>query len=276
MAMVKYCFLMDFIVRLSMDTHDPDNIIDNTLSVRRVPTNMALQCFSSAVRQFKHFPFIWITLTLIYITIIFLGVVLPFLGILILSALPLVNGALFIAARLGDQQQSPRLENLMIFDRDSAFKLIIAGIVWSFITLFFSEFFLTLALSEIHSANMTPVVISQHLNSLSSTKWGILMLLFLIYCYLQLAYALLPGLILLNRLTPFTAWRFAISACIHNWKTVLFYFFLLFILALVATLFLGIGWIVLLPVILITHFYLWKALFVASDEIVTSPHLSKE
>lgn len=251
-----------------MNPFESDNVVDKTLIVRRLSANMAIRWFTSAFAQFKAFPFIWITFALIYFSVHLLGLLHPVLHFLSFLVLPLLYAGLFIAANTGDQKQTPHIENLIALNKSAILKLIMVGIVWGFISLLFSEVFIAFALAGFTASQITPENLSQHINSLPLTTVLLLIALLLGLFYLSVAYTLTPGLILFNGLTPFAAWRFAISACLQNWRVMLLYFFILSVFSLLATIPFFLGWIILLPVLILTHFYIWKSIF--GHSVITS------
>lgn len=248
-----------------MNTFKSDTVIDNTLAARRLSAKVAIEWFTSAYTQFKAFPFIWITLALIYAFMGLFALLHPILSFLSFLILPIVNGGLFIAANNGDNQQTPHIEDLIIRDKSVILKLVISGIVWGVISIVFSDGFITLALAGFSVPEVTADNLAQHLNSLSLLTLGMLVFLLIGFSFLSIAYTLTPGLIIYNRLSPLTAWRFAINACLQNWRATLFYLFILSVLGMLASIPFFLGWIILLPVMILTHFYLWKSFFGESN-----------
>jgi uncharacterized membrane protein len=244
-----------------MDMHDKDIVIDNTLESRKLLNGDTLQWLRAAFKQFKAFPFVWITLTLVYLCVYLILIqnnFLAFLGILIT---PVLNGGVFIAAATGDRGVTPRVEQLFSAFKTDAVKLMITGAVWGLISVIFQQFIYAIIFYGVTSESLTAEQLIAHLQSLPPTTGILILGLVWVYIFFSIAYNIIPGLIIFNRLTPTAAYRFAFSACLNNWQPIMLYMLLLIALGLGASLPLLLGWIVLLPIIMITNFYIWRELF---------------
>jgi hypothetical protein len=79
-------------------------------------------------------------------------------------------------------------------------------------------------------------------------------------------YTLVAGLVVFNQLNPLSAYQLALTACFRNWQAILLCMVFIAILSVVATLpfflgWVGLGWLILFSILLITNFYIWKDIF---------------
>jgi uncharacterized membrane protein len=245
-----------------MNIHDKDIVMDNTLESRKLLHNDSIQWIRSAFKQFKAFPFVWITLAIIYVGIAFISLQNELLKFLAVLLMPIFNGGLFIAAATGDRGISPRVEQLFSAFKTDALKLMITGAFWGLISVVFHQFLYAVIFYGIaEPEKLSTEQLFTYFHSLPSTTYLIAAGLLWIFTFLSIAYNVIPGLIIFNRLTPLTAYRFAFSACLRNWQPLMLYMVLLAFLGIIATLPLLLGWIVLLPMVLIINFYIWRELF---------------
>jgi uncharacterized membrane protein len=245
-----------------MNIHDKDIVIDNTLESRKVFNKDSLQWIRAAFMQFKAFPFVWITLTIIYIGILFISLQNTFSKFLIVLLTPIFNGGLFIAAATGARGVSPRIEQLFSAFKTDALRLIIIGAFWGLISAVFQQCLYTVVFyGVVEPEKFSTEELLAYFHSLPSLTYLIAAGLLWLFTFLSMAYSVIPGLVIFNRLPPLIAYRFAFAACLRNWQPLMLYMLVMAVLGIVATLPLLLGWIVLLPMVLIVNFYIWRDLF---------------
>ena len=246
-----------------MSMHDKDTVKDNTLESRKLLATASIHWIRSAFRQFTAFPFVWITLAIMYAGIVFISLQNSILNFLALLLMPVFNGGLFIATATGDQGVSPRIEHLFSAFKTDALKLMITGACWGLILILFHQLLDTVLFYGVTEPNnFSTEQLLNYFHSLPSTRYMLLAGLLWLFTFLNIVYNVIPGLIIFNRLMPFAAYRFAFLACVRNWQAVMLYMVFTALLGIIATLPLLLGWIVLLPIMLITNFYMWRDFFV--------------
>lgn len=246
--------------------HIPEygHVVDTTLSAKKLPATTALYCIKSAYRQFKAYPFLWIVVMLLYIAISLIGqqhFLLQLFSVLVLIAW---QGGVFVMANSIDQGEEPALRQLLQLSQSTIIRLILAQaiwyIMWIFILIVWIAF--TVGTNGTLIESLDNQDISTHLITLYRTlDTFTLFTSIFVFLFFNTAYAWIPGLIIFNKISPSSAIRLALSACLRNWQMVLLYLLIFFGLGILASLPLFLGWLILLPIINITHFYLWKTMF---------------
>jgi hypothetical protein len=254
-----------------MNKHSKERLTNSPPIIHHLPAKAGIHWIYSAWQQFKTFPFTWMTLTVLYGLINFICTQ-PFF---LMVVMPIFSGGLFIAAAAADSGAKPRLRHLLgAFTKAHAPKLIVTAILWFALACTFSLllFFTLLGMGLIEPL-MTYVrtLLSASPASFSLIALAIMLGLYWIIAYLLLAYELILGLIIFNDLSIFMAFRIAFFACLRNWRPLTFYMVVCSILELLSllpllmgwrgSLFVLLSWIILFPILSISHFYMWKHFF---------------
>jgi hypothetical protein len=107
------------------------------------------------------------------------------------------------------------------------------------------------------------------------TEWGIgpgmlgvLLLCLLALCGISMAAWLAPALVMLRGAAPVDALRLSFAACRDNLGALTVYGLVGIFLAILATLFLGIGWLVLLPLAFLSSYAAYRDLFADGTDVV--------
>lgn len=252
--------------------HIPEHghVVDNTLSAKKLPANTALYCIKSAYRQFKAYPFLWIVIMLLYVAILFIGQQHFLLYLFSFVILIAWQGGNFVIANTIDQGKQPELMQLLQLSQSIIIKLILAQVIWYIMWVFILMAWIAFTvgnhatlLESFDTQDISTNLITLY-NTLGTFTFFTSMFVFLFF---STAYAWIPGLIIVNKISPFSAIRLALSACLRNWQMVLLYLLILCGLGFLASIPLFLGWFILLPIINITHFYLWKTTFSSSLNI---------
>ena len=247
-----------------MNTHNEDIVVDDALESRKLLTRDGIQWIRAAFGQFKAFPFIWIALAFGYLLLMLLSMQSVLLSFLSFLFMPIFNGSILMAAATGDNGIMPRIEQLFSAFKTFPLKLVIVGSLWGLISTFFNAIFFAIVPLGLIDPNATVETLLVHFHSLPVSTLMLLGGVLWIFIYLSVAYTLIPGLIIFNRLTPFSAYYFAFSACLRNWRPLMLYMLVMSSLGMLASILLFLGWIVLLPMLMIANFYIWKDLFALS------------
>lgn len=237
-----------------------DIVTDNTLESRKLDADQGIQWLRAAFRQFKAYPFIWLALTAAYLFINFLSVVNQTLSFFSFLISPVINAGLMVAASRGDSKEKPRLGDLLYAFKADAFKLIVVGALWGLIYALFVVAFLRIVAVNMESATALEDIATQ-IRNLSAGRLALLFGVVYIYLFLSIGYAVIPGLIVFDRLRPFPAYHLAFAASLRNWRPIAVYLLIAIIFGMLASMLFFIGWVVFLPVIIIANFYIWKDLF---------------
>lgn len=216
---------------------------------RGVSAGRGWDWIASAWRLFRAAPGVWIGMALLWFVIVVFGGMIPFLGPLATSLLWPVFIAGFVAAsRNCEQHDSCEFTDLFAGFRERFGPLVIVGVITLAISIavFLAVFaVMGIGLFAMMGGNMDPR---------ATMATGLTLLLAILIAsalLLPLAMAawFAPPLVLFNDMASLEAMKASFAGCLKNMLPFIVYGLVLFAAAIVATLPLGLGWLVLGPVL---------------------------
>jgi uncharacterized membrane protein len=228
-----------------------------------------VEWWRSGWRLFLASPWIWLAIMLVGIVIMFVLGIIPFVGQLASTLLyPILGAGMLVGARALDRGGELKIEHLFACFSDKAVPLIIV------VLLYFAGWFLIWLVAV---ALLIGVIGFDTLASLLSgdpaeagvalmSAFGVGSLIVILLAVLAsapliMAYWFAPALVLFRGDEPIKAMKTSFAACMRNVPPFLVYGLLGIVFAVVATIPLGLGWLVLIPVYAATIYTSYKDIF---------------
>jgi hypothetical protein len=233
------------------------------IAPRSVGVERAVAWWSGAWQLFTRAPGMWIVLTLVMIVLfIVLGLV-PILGGLAVSVLaaPLAGGWI-LAARKVDSGGALEVGDLFAGFKDKLVPLLVIGVL---------ILVASIAIGLIGAAIGLGAVAGIAAGSAADSGGGVfaavgiglvaLCVVLLLAVIVGMAVWYAPALVVLRNVEPVDAIKLSFAACLKNVVPFLVFGVLYLVAAIVASIPFGLGWIVLLPVLMLTIYVSHKEVF---------------
>lgn len=241
---------------------------------RTVDPGRGLTWVSQAWQMFKDAPGSWVACFLIFLIIMFVLAIIPLLGNIAGALLsPMLVGGLMMGCREMSRNEELTVAHLFAGFKDKSGPLLTLGLL---------EFGISLVMMVIAAAIVFTTVGAMFLgvlmgNSLESGAtlepgfWigALVLMLVLVALFIPVSMAVwfAPALVALDGVDPLTALKWSFFACSKNIGSFLVYSLVMIVLAIVATIPLGLGWLILGPVIIASVYTAYREVFFAQ-----SPH----
>lgn len=242
------------------------------MKMRVVPASHGWLWIKKAFALFRKSPLIWVALS---VSVILIGAMLgliPFLGSLIFQLIaPALTAGLMIGCRAQQQGEELEIAHLFAGFKSHGAQLVTVGgiyltgmlIIAAIVGLVGGEPLIramtsghadaeTVAASGMAGMSMLPVLI------------GLTLLLPLL-----MAYWFAPALIVFGNLRPVDAMKTSLAASIHNFAAFLIYGVVVFVLFILATLPVMLGFLVMIPLAFISYYTAYEDVF--ADEEINLP-----
>lgn len=233
------------------------------LEPRMVDAGRGLAWWSEAWPLFTRAAGMWVVLAVLLIVIFFVIGLIPLLGGLALSlAAPVFAGGLIMAARKVDAGGAPEIGDLFAGFRDKLGPLLTLGALLLVASLLIAGVGMVLGLGAFMGVFAGGV--SQSSGSIfAGLGTGALALLVMLALGLVVAMAFwfAPALVVLRNVEPIPALKASLDASMKNIGPMLLYGVLYIVAAIVASIPFGLGWIVLLPLLLLTAYTSYRDVF---------------
>ena len=235
---------------------------------RRVNAGRGLSWIGDAWRMFKDAPGSWVACFLIFMLIMFVLAIIPLLGNIAGALLsPLLIGGLMIGCRELERNEELTVAHLFAGFKEKSGPLFILGLL---------EFGLSLVVMLVAAgiilltvgAMFMGVLMGQPLDpgvTLTPGFWlGVLVVLAVIlalFIPVTMAVWFAPALVALDGVEPLTALKWSFFACLKNIGSFLVYGLVILVLAIVASIPLGLGWLLLGPVVIASVYTAYRDIF---------------
>lgn len=232
-------------------------------TARGVDAGRGVNWWTEGWALFTKNPGMWIALGLILILIYIVLAFIPLLGSLVASALiPVFIGSWLIAARKVEAGGALEVGDLFTAFKDKLTPLIVLGLLLLAATLViglvagalgFGAAMGIAAGGAAHSAG----------GMMAAAGTGMLAVLVALLLGLVVGMAIwfAPALVVFNGIAPVDALKASFAACLKNVMPFLVYGAIYIVAAIVASITFGLGWIVLLPLVLLTEYVSYKDVF---------------
>ena len=229
---------------------------------RAVAAGNAVQWIASGWRLFRRQPFIWVLLTIVFGLIVIGLSVIPFIGQLALVLVgPVFVGGLMLGCLKVDRGEELELADLFAgFRRKTGSLITIALIGFALLVAVAVTVMLLTGASALFAtfSGADPAML------MTSGTLLVFLLIMALTIPINMALWFAPALVLLQDQSPTAAIMQSFRACLKNIIPFLLYGVLLFVLAFVASIPLGLGWLVLGPVVIGSIYAAYRDIFLAS------------
>ena len=235
---------------------------------RRADAGRGLAWIGEAWRMFKEAPGSWVACFVVFLIIMFVLAIIPLLGNIAGALLsPMLIGGLMIGCRELERSEELTVAHLFAGFKEKSGPLLTLGLM---------EFGLSLIVMIVAAAIIFATAGAMFLGillgqspepgaTLAPGFWmGAAMLILVIvalFIPVSMAVWFAPALVALDGIEPWTALKWSFFACLKNIGSFLVYGLAMFGLAIVAFIPLGLGWLVLGPVIIASVYTAYRDIF---------------
>jgi uncharacterized membrane protein len=234
-----------------------------------VPAGHGTGWWQSAWRLFVTDPVAWLVITIVYIVIMMVLSVIPFLGQIAVSLLhPVFAGGIILGCRAQDRGDKLSVQHLFAGFNEKLGPLIVVALLnlagWFVV----GCVTLAVALAALGGGFVAAMVSGDAmqmgvtmLSTMGLTALLVVLVGVLLAVPLLMAFWFAPALVVLRGDEPFAAMKTSFRACMRNIPPFLVYGLLGILFAILATIPLGLGFIVLIPVGMATVYTSYKEIF---------------
>jgi uncharacterized membrane protein len=237
--------------------------IEGLAEPRLVDAGRGLSWWTEAWPLFTKCAGIWIVMTLMLIVIFIVLSLIPLVGGLAISLLlPVFAGGWMLAARKVDAGGNAEIADLFSGFRDKLSPLLVLGALMLAASLVITLVAVLLGAGAILGV-ITGVALGSGDGAMAGLGAGMLGLLVAVALSLVVTMAIwfAPALVVLRNVAPVEAMKASFAACLKNTVPLLVYSVLYLVAAIVASIPFGLGWIVLMPVLMLTLYVSYKDIF---------------
>ena len=221
---------------------------------------------STAWDLFKRAPGIWIALIVIYLVLAVVLGFIPMVGQLALTLLgPVFMGGILLGCKALDDGKALRIEHLFAGFQSKLGPLITLGAVYlgGLILIGILVFGIGAMLLGINVlANLGSGAMGMNAGSAITSVLLLSCLAMLLILPLGMAMWFAPALVVFHDMPPIAAMRSSLFASTKNVLSMLIYGLILMVLAIVATIPLGLGWLILMPVLMASSYTAYRDIYV--------------
>jgi uncharacterized membrane protein len=249
---------------------DPERPIEDG---RRVSSGRGGAWISEAWRMFKDAPGSWVACFLIFVIIMIVLAIIPILGNIVGALIsPFLVAGMMIGCREIERNEELQVAHLFAGFKENTGPLLVLGLL---------EFGLSLVAMLIAAGIILLTVGVVFLGVLAGQApeagttlepgfWigALTMVLIVIALFIPVTMAawFAPALVMLDKLEPLTALKWSFFACLKNMWPFLIYGIIMLVLAIVASIPFGLGWLVLGPVIIASVYTSYRDIFHARPQ----------
>jgi len=215
--------------------------------------------------QFKANAGVWIGMVVVLFLIMMVLNFVPVLGSLASNLLmPVFFGGLMLACQASREGRPVTFDFLFAGFKDKFGPLALLGLFWMIAILLITVvagIFAALLFGGAMAAGALTGGASAMMGLGVTAILGIILLAMIISIPLTMAILFAPALVVLHNIAPVDALMTSLKACLKNWVAFLVFFVLYIVFAIIATIPLGLGWLVLGPVLIGAMYAAYRDIF---------------
>lgn len=228
---------------------------------RQVAADRAMQWLAEGWRSFMAAPGVWLAITVVFLVIQFVLGMIPIIGALATAFLnPVLIAGLLLGCRSQAETGQPlQFETLFAGFRQRTGELVMLGVL-----ALAGAVVLALLISLTAGGGaLTGVLLGGGAGVVFAAGTALIVLLLALILAIPYMMALwfAPALVALSNCAPVDAVKRSLAACLKNWLPLTVYGVVVFVLMLVAMLPLGLGLLVLIPVLVASMYASWRDIF---------------
>ncbi|MBV8659103.1 MAG: hypothetical protein JO142_14880 [Burkholderiales bacterium] len=239
---------------------------------RVVDAGRGTSWLGEAFDLFKKNPGIWIANVIILFVILCVLAMVPFLGSLAMYLLlPVFSGGMMLGCHSLANGGELEIEHLFAGFKQNTAKLVLVGVFYLIGMVVIMVVIGALSFAIIGGASLTGMLAggaggAGMMSAMMMGGFGIGLLLILLISLalsipLMMAIWFAPVLVILQNLEPLDAMKMSFHACLKNFVPFLVYGVVYFVLAIVATIPFGLGWLVLGPMVIASAYTSYRDIF---------------
>jgi uncharacterized membrane protein len=247
---------------------DDDDDLNLVLPGRGLSAGAGWEWIAGGWRLFLRAPLMWIiALIIIFVAFIAIGLV-PILGAVAVQLLqPVVSAGLVIGAHSLERGGNFELEHLFAGFKRNFGNLVVVGLLFLAGGVLIVLVFVALLAMTVGTAVLGALGAGASDQALAAAGASIVMVLVGLLVMMALlvpllaAYWFAPALVMMHDMKPVAAMRESFFACFRNFVPFLVYGVVVFVLAIVAAIPFGLGYLVLVPVIFASTYVAYRQIF---------------
>ncbi|KFB78532.1 BPSS1780 family membrane protein [Candidatus Accumulibacter cognatus] len=229
---------------------------------RLVSAGSGLQWLLRGWEMFRTAPGTWIGIAVAFMAVMLIAGMLPLLNILANLLIPVFIGGISVGCRAIEEGEGIRFEHLFAgFSRQPG-GLLMVGLLYLLALLV-----VAVAVGIIATVTGIAALATIGLDGAGSTAaWAVVvsfLAMILVFAPLAMAVWLAPPLLLFHELSAYQAIKTGVLVALRNFPSFLVYVLLVLVAAVLASLPLLLGWLVLLPVLYASLYAAYRELFFA-------------
>jgi uncharacterized membrane protein len=239
--------------------------------LHKVDAGRATAWFGEGWQLFSAAPGVWIAITVVLMVIYLVLGLVPGIG-QIASALltPVFTAGLMQCSRTAAAGTPLQFELMFSGFRRNTGNLVMLGLLTlvGFVLISIAAFAI---LGVIGGASLLSAIQSGTFSGIDvGATIGAVLLALLVWMLLALPLTMAiwfaPALVFFDGIAPFDALKSSFRACLRNWLSLSIYGLVLMLLAFIATIPFGLGWLVLIPVTAASIYFSYRDIYAASSE----------
>jgi hypothetical protein len=231
-------------------------------SPQRMPAGRGASWWGEAWRLFKGAPGIWIVILVIFVVISMGLSLLPFVGLAGNLLFPIFIGGIMLGCRALDEGGALEVAHLFAGFKEHAGSLALVGVaslVGIFIAMAVAALFM---LGGIGGIRVFMGGAGDVVSALGPTAVLLAVLVYMaLIVPLMMVLWFAPPLVVFHRMAPLEAMKRSFAGCLKNMLPFLIYGLVGFLLAIVATIPIGLGWLVVGPMVFASIYASYKEIF---------------
>ncbi|MBS1190004.1 MAG: hypothetical protein H6R10_1796 [Rhodocyclaceae bacterium] len=224
---------------------------------QRVPAGNGIGWFGRGWEMFRAAPGTWIGLSLILLVITLILGMIPLVNFLLNLIVPIFIGGIMIGCKAQEEGEELRIVHLFAGFSGYAGKLALVGVAYLVGVL------LIVLATVVVAGGLGGIMIGTGKGSATALALPMLMAAVL-FAPLAMAVWYAPALVVFHDVAPVAALKSSFFACLKNFMPFLVYGFVFLVLALVASLPVFLGWLVLIPVVQASMYASYRDMFTRS------------
>jgi len=227
---------------------------------------------SEAFEIFKKSAGVWIAMFIVYLVLMIAGSLVPFSNLLLGFFGPIFSAGFMVACYQSDFHADAKFANMFAGFKQQTGNLMLLGLLYVIFTVLLFVIlglFVYITAGEDVLSVFTAMAFDEAEPDEILTLIPSLLLLIpvslLIWTPLIMAYWFAPALVVLNKQNPWTALRLSFTGCLKNILPFFLYSIVLIVFAVLASIPVGLGWLVLGPVMIIAIYTAYKAIFLTQS-----------
>lgn len=235
----------------------------------------ALDWYSSGFERFKASPGVWIAMAVILFVLYIIAAMIPIIGSVASNILtPVFFGGFMLACHAQFQGKSIGVEYMFEGFKAKFGPLALLGLFWMIGMFVIAFAFGLVAVAFIGGAALTGAATGMHMSSALAglgigTLVVVLLVMILLCIPLAMAIWFAPALVVFHNIQPIDAIMMSLKASLKNWSAFILYFILYIVFAILATIPLGLGWLVFGPVVIAAMYGAYRSIFLVPGTSAT-------